>query len=284
MPAETIGVPNFSFESPFTVFVDTHIDFWQETPKPDSYNESGGFTWDQLTGVFLNTLFPLPSHIDNCDGLQAMYLFAVPQVGLFQDYDSTDWARPTPLHAFNSRFEIGKSYHLTVGVIGGGGGMTNGASLEFSFYYRDSSSNKITIAATNIIHSLAVFPTTTHFVDCYLDIAAVKASDAWAGKNIGVQIVSTVDPLLAGGYWDLDNVRLVATREPILLNPALRNNQFTFTLQSEPLLTFEILASTNLATTNWTSVGVVTNSTGTVSFTNTVFNLNQRFYRARQLP
>jgi hypothetical protein len=145
-------------------------------------------------------------------------------------------------------------------------------------------SNKVVVAATNIVHNQTVFSNQTHLVDCQLDLAAVKAGEPWAGKNMGVQILSTVATNLVGGYWDLDNVRLFSIRESALLNPAVKNNQFTFTLQSEPSLRVEILASTNLATTNWSSLGVVTNSTGTMSFTNSISGLEQRFYRARRLP
>src|SRR5215216_3940520 len=88
--AGTIYVPNGSFESPDTPFADPRIDAWQDNPKPDWYDESGGFTWDQLTGTFENTDPTDVSHIDNVAGSQAMYMFAVPQVGIFQDYNSVD--------------------------------------------------------------------------------------------------------------------------------------------------------------------------------------------------
>jgi hypothetical protein len=48
---------------------------------------------------------------------------------------------------------------------------------------------------------------------------------------------------------------------------------------------FDILAATNLALplSNWISLGNVTNTTGTTAFSDSVPNLNRRFYRARQL-
>ncbi len=285
LEAAPIPIPNASFESPPTVFVETRIDAWQETAKPASYDENDGYTWDQLTGVFLNTPSPSADHIDNCHGNQAMYLFAVPEVGIFQDYDSVDWLDMAPTHEFNAIFEAGKSYNLTVGVIGGGGGMLNGASLELSFYYRDASSNKVTVAATNIVHSTTLFSNTTHFVDCSLDLLPVRPTDPWAGKYIGVKILSTVPAAQAGGYWDVDNVRLTSIREATLTNPVLTNNQFRFTLESEPGLRFEILANTNFTTTNWISRGIVTNSSGSLYVTNTLAeSLNQSFYRPRRLP
>src|SRR6516225_953181 len=80
LSAGPIPVPNASFESPVTPFVNTHVDDWQKVPKPDWYIENGGYTWDQLAGVFLNTPIGASDHIINCDGKQALYLFAVPQV------------------------------------------------------------------------------------------------------------------------------------------------------------------------------------------------------------
>src|SRR5436190_14332647 len=112
----TIGIPNESFESPATDFVNTHIDSWQKSAKPDWYDESGPFLWDQLTGVFKNTAATSADHIDNCDGNQAAWMFAIPQVALFQDYDTMDWNDLLPTHDFNAVFEAGKSYHLTMGV------------------------------------------------------------------------------------------------------------------------------------------------------------------------
>ena len=148
--AETIPVPNGSFELPSVIYVGTFIDSWQKTPKPDDYVESGGFTWDQLSGVFLNTPPTSSDHIDNCDGRQALWLFAVPEAGLFQDYESRDWNDAEPSHAFDARFEPGRSYRVTVGVLGGGGGMLEGATLEVSLYYRDAQGGMVTVAATNV--------------------------------------------------------------------------------------------------------------------------------------
>jgi len=286
LQAGPISIPNGSFESPATVFVNTYIASWQKSAKPDWYVESGGYTWGQLTGVFKNTPTNSTDHIDNCDGNQAAWMFAVPEVALFQDYNSVDWSNATPTHAFNATFDVGKSYHLTVGVIGGGGNMLEGASLELSLYYRDAASNMVTVAATDISNSTAIFSNTTHLIDFTVDVPAVKAADAWAGQNIGAQLLSTVSSNLEGGYWDLDNVRLMAVQEPSLVAPTWTNGQFQFTLRSEPGLSFEILGATNLALplSNWTSLATLTNTTGDVSFLETPVNFNRRFYLARQLP
>jgi hypothetical protein len=283
---ETIDVPNGSFESPGTVFVDTRIDSWQKSPKPFWFDEGTLGPWDQLSGVFLNTPPGDSRHIDNCEGSQAIFLFASPDVALFQDYNTVDGTNPAPSHAFNARFETGKSYTLTVGAIGGGGGMSNGATLQISLYYRDAASNKVAVAAATLTNTPVVFSNTTHFIDFQVRAPAVKASDAWAGKNVGIQLLSTAGFTQAGGYWDLDNVRLVERQEPVLAAPTLSNGRFQFTLRSEPGLKFEVSATTDpgQSVSNWVGVAVLTNTTGNATVTDTNTGLTRRFYGARQMP
>src|SRR5205814_768999 len=120
------------------------------------------------------------------------YLFAVPQAALFQDYNTLVGTNTSPSHDFNARFQVGKSYSLLVGVLGGGGGMSNGATFQISVYYRDAASNMVTVAATTITNSPTLFPTNTHLTDFEVIVPPVKAEDLWAGKNIGIQLASTV--------------------------------------------------------------------------------------------
>ena len=283
LQASTITIPNASFESPPTAYANPFINSWQQVPQPDLNDQT-----TLLTGVFSNQPPADPFHIDNCDGSQAMFLFAVPQAAILQDYDSTDWMNPTPTHAFDAAFEVGKSYRATVGVLGGTNlaiPMQEGTTLELSLYYRDNASNLVNVAATSITNSGDLFPTATHFVDFQVEVPTVQASDAWAGRHIGVRILSTTYELI-GGYWDLDNVRLASTITPVLLAPGYTNGQFSCTLQSEPGLRFEMLAGTNLELplSNWTRLGVVTNIGGTVPFLDPASGLTRRFYTARQLP
>jgi len=275
--AAAITVPNGSFESPPTTLAVPLVDSWQQTPLTDLSDQS---TFQ--TGVFSN----VPPPIDNCDGGQAAFLFAYPGVALAQDFNSTDYANPTPPHTFNATFEAGKAYTLTVGVIGGGGGMKEGATLELSLYYRDGLSNIVTVAATNIAYTQSLFPSAFHFIEFQAQVPTVKPSDPWDGQHIGVQLLSSItDTNFNGGYWDIDNVRLSSTIAPVLLAPGRTNGQFTLTLESEPGLRFEILATTNLILplSSWTDLGSVTNAAGAVAFTDTATNFNVRFYRAHQL-
>jgi hypothetical protein len=281
-----ISVPNHSFESPATFYVNTHVDSWQKNPKPDWYVEAGGYTWDQLAGVFKNQASGTADHIGNCEGNQALWVFAVREFGLFQDYDSTDWANPIPTHAFNAVFEPGKSYELTVGVIGGGGGMLPDASLELSLYYRDAASNQVSVATTSIRNTPDNFPDTTNFVDFRVEIPTVRRGDAWAGQHIGIRLLSTVSAALEGGYWDLDNVRLAEYGEAFWTTATWSNGVFSANLLSKPGLRFEIFSSEDpgLPISGWLSRGYLTNTEGSATFIDAAATPTQLFYQARQLP
>jgi len=201
-----VYIPNASFESPETLFVDVNTAPWQKGSTPAWYDESGGYTWSQLTGVFLNVPPEDEAHIDNCDGKQAVWLFAVPEVELYQDLEAT--------------FEVGRCYELAVGVIGGGGNMRDNVPLEIRLYYRDANDVRVTIESTTFVYRTAD-GYIKHLNDVRLALPAVRDTDPWAGKSIGVQIISTLtladlDPTTgrAGGYWDLDNVRLTESLPP----------------------------------------------------------------------
>lgn len=292
--ATTVSIPNASFEAPPVPYLLTpaipDMDYWEKSPQPSWYYPSNNFDteWTNLTGTFFNYPFP-SSYIDNCDGTQAAFIFAYPEVGILQDYDTVYGTNSTPTHAFDARYYLGSSYDLTVGIIGGVYGtppLFIGATLELSLYYRDANSNLVTVASTTVTNDTGVFPTNTHFVDFSAHLPAVQATDPWLGKHIGVRIASTVGFDKANGYWDVDNVRLVETAAPLLITPQKTVNGFGFTLRSEPGLRFEILAATNvsLPLSNWFSIGNVTNTSGTTAFLDPAPNPGVRFYRARQLP
>jgi hypothetical protein len=289
--AEVIDVPNGSFESPpvpqVNPYAQPDVDYWQKSPQPNWYYPSNNYNtpWEDLMGTFFNVPAP-SSYIDNCDGIQAAFIFAVPDAELFQDYNTVFGTNTVPSHAFNAVFTPGRRYTLTAGFIGGGGGMQPGVTFQLGLYYRDAQSNRVTVAATTLTNTTANFPTNTHLVDFQVQVPGVQAGDPWAGKNIGIQLLSTATFINAGGYWDVDNVRLVETVENQLANPAISNGQFQFTARSEPGLRFEILTATNpaLPASNWTSLGVITNVTGATPFVDTNAPGAQRYYRARLLP
>ncbi len=281
------GVPNYSFESQPTDFVDTRIDSWQKPPQPDTFDTNVFGAWDNLAGLFANAPSTNGDFIDNADGSQVAFLFAYPQIGIFQDVNSTDWSNGVPTHAFNLKFKPGKSYSLTVALTTSKEEpLTSGSTLQLSLYYRDATNNMVTVAANNVTFTTNVFTNFTHLVDFQTAVPEVKPTDAWAGKNIGIAIQATTAPQFIGGVWDLDNVRLVEFVPTALNQPRISAQGFKFTLQSEPGLRFEILAANSLnpPATNWTGIATVTNAVGTVSFVDTNANLNEHFYRAQQLP
>jgi hypothetical protein len=293
LQAGTIDIPNGSFESPvvppIAPYATNGIDYWQKSSQPVWYDPSQNYDtpWEDLMGTFYNVPYP-STFIDNCDGSQAAFLFAVPEAALFQDYSSIYGTNTTPSHAFDAKFNVNRAYSFTVGVIGGVYGsppLYDGATLQLSLYYRDASSNMVIVAATTITNSAQLFPTNTHFVDFSVYVPGVQATDAWVGQNIGVQIASTVGFDKASGYWDVDNARLTETLLPALTAAQVTSHQCGFTLQSQPGLRFEMLATTNLASpiSNWTSLATLTNVTGIYPFLDPATNLSRRFYRARQL-
>jgi len=270
--AGSVYVPNGSFELPGTAYADPMIDLWGQNPP---------FTF-QATGVFSNQAPTDPTYIHNMEGIQAAFMANAPTVEIYLDYDAVDWTNRT--HQFQSKYEVGKAYDLTVGLIGGGGGMPPGATIRFGLYYRDASSNKVVVTARTITNSLALFPDKTNFVDFAVSLPGVKPTDAWAGKYIGIQLVDTSgSPSL--GYWDVDNVRLNLTRAPMMLNAARSSGQFQFTVNSEPGAKFDILATTDVTSplTNWTNLGTLTNTTGANVYSDTT-SLNQRFFQLHLLP
>jgi len=286
LSAANLYVPNFSFESQATPFADPRIDSWQKAPQPATFDTNIFGAWDNLAGVFLNPASTNADHIDNCDGSQLGYLFSYPQVAIFQHYTSTDWSNGPPTHAFNVRFEAGKSYTLTVGLTSSSQEpLTPGATMQLSLYYRDGSNNMATVAATTVTYDTNVFTNLTHLLDFQVNVPVVHTADPWTGQNMGIQFESTVAPALLGGVWDLDNVRLTEVVATVLSHPAQTNGHFSFSLQSEPGLSFEVQATTNLTqgAIGWSGIGTLTNVTGTISFTDPTTNINRRFYRARSL-
>jgi hypothetical protein len=125
-------------------------------------------------------------------------MFATPELGIFQDLSAT--------------YEEGRSYHLSVRIRGGSQGMELGRPIEIQLYYRDGSDAIVPIAVTEFLNDNLDSP--THLVEVTADLAEVEASDAWAGEDIGIRILSTATESNQGGAWDIDNVRLTAVPEP----------------------------------------------------------------------
>ena len=294
---EGIYVPNHSFELPNigtnSPYAAPILDAWEESPQPPWYDPAdfGGSPWSFLVGTFYN----LPNYtnatgssdtyIYNCDGVQAAFLFGIPQVAIFQDYNSIGEDTNVATHAFNATYHVGKSYTMTVGLIGGGGGMPIGSTFELDLYYVDASANMNIIASTTVTNTLENFPTDTEFVDFQVLLPPVKFTDPWAGQHIGIQLQATpdfFDPTTWGGYWDANNVRLVETTPLSLGRPGGTNGQFGVTVLSEPNTAARVLASSDLTLplASWTSLGTITNLTGATTFVDASGGGARRYYTA----
>lgn len=211
--AQLLTVPNSSFESqsglgqPFNVNI--NIDSWQKAGRPSYFPATGynGFFWVQTAGVF-----NAPAY-GNQVGDQAAFILSFPQAGIFQDFDTRDWNDATPTHEFNALYEVGKSYHLTVGLYGKSM-LENYSSLELSLYYRDGFNAIVPVGTTTVVFNSATFSASGPFnlVDFAVNVPIVQPTDDWAGQNIGIKIASVLGD--GNGYWDLDNVRLEAVPEP----------------------------------------------------------------------
>lgn len=217
LQAQPINVPNYSFESQSAVGypfdTNPNVDSWQKIAEPAYFTPAfGGFgiPWFGTAGAFVGTAPSSPNPYANLLGTQAGYILAFPQVTLFQDYNSS------PGHDFDGTFEIGKAYNLTIGLFGKDT-LAPGSTLQLSLYYRDILDNKVTVGSTTVTYSAAAFPVTPtlNLIDYEVNVPVVQAGDAWAGKNIGIQLESTIPiELTTGRNWDFDNVRLTAVPEP----------------------------------------------------------------------
>jgi hypothetical protein len=209
--AQPITVGNASFESqvvnPLVFPVDFRLDNWQKAPQPSYFTNSPQLTWDQTVGMFNGTPPFSPNPYSNLNGNQAAYMLSLPQAGIFQDNQSTDWNGT--VGGLNATYQAGFAYTLTLGVFGKQM-IENVSTMQLSLYYRDAG-NMVTVGTPTTI----VFNTTTFnpagpfaFIDYSVTTPIVQATDAWAGQNIGVRIDSLVGD--GNGYWDMDNLRLTA--------------------------------------------------------------------------
>ena len=197
-PARSASIPieNASFEAPAVdpngFGAEPNVDGWTEidnAPLGDSVN----------TGVFLNTPPDSPDHIVNADGSQLAFLGSEQGNALEQDLAAT--------------YKVGCDYRLTVAV---GVSMLLPPSaevpadtLELVLYYRDGNEPVDIVSRT-----VTAMPWSQLLQDFFVYLPKVQSGDTCAGKTIGVVIRATGT---SGGFWDLDNVRLVES----LLGPPL---------------------------------------------------------------
>ena len=181
--ADSIPVANHSFEEPVVAPVDPYaypvVTGWIELDNDTLYGTN--------TGVFLNV-----TGIAGVDGGQLAFLGGEKGNAILQDLSAT--------------YQVNKSYRMTVGVcISGAEPPQDPNGLELAFYYTvPGDPNRV-----NVISATTQAPSqfsTTELEDNWVYLPRVEAEDAWAGKTIGIAIRGTGG---FGGYWDLDNVRII---------------------------------------------------------------------------
>jgi hypothetical protein len=183
----SLPVENASFELP-----EVDPEGYPASPIVESWTELDLDVFASAnTGVFLNTPIDSEDHMNNADGRQLVFLGSQKGNGLEQDLSVS--------------YQEGSSYRLTVGV---GTSMRFPPSmsepvdtLELAFYYRDG--NEPVDIIKKIVPATGLSSRNLRDFSVYL--SPVQADDAWAQKPIGIALRSTG---VAGGYWDLDNVRL----------------------------------------------------------------------------
>ncbi|MBC8470781.1 MAG: hypothetical protein H8D56_15015 [Planctomycetes bacterium] len=239
----SIPIENASFEAPF---VDPNafpalpfVEAWIETD-----NDTLGST---NTGVFANTPGGKTDHIVNPDGNQLVFLGSELGNGLEQD--------------LNANYIAGCDYRLTVAV-----GISSRFppstaelmdTLELVLFYRDGNDVLVDIARQTV-DAVGLYP--QQLVDFSLHLPTVQSSDSWAGKAIGVALRAAGMP---GGFWDLDNVRLI---ESLPVSIPIENASFEAPFvdpNAFPALPFvEAWTETDNDTQGSTNTGVFANTPG----------------------
>ncbi len=180
---ESTPIENASFEGPL---VDPNA--FPALPMVDAWVEIDLDTAGSAnTGVFANTAADSSDHVVNADGTQLAFLGSEQGNALEQDLAET--------------YTVGSAYRLTVGVGVSARFPPVADALELILYYRDG--DEIVDLVTQGVDAAGQMA--THLQDFSAYLPVVKPSDAWAGQTIGVAIRAAG---AAGGFWDLDHVRL----------------------------------------------------------------------------
>lgn len=196
--AAIIPIGNASFETP-------DVNFAGSFDAPGNSPAPWGFTGGaQQLGVFDNTAEGSGDYVDNVDGGQMAFMFPGASNTLFQNLSGPE-----------STFAIGEVYVFTIGA-GGSSGLPPDAQLRLRLYYLDDLNNKVTVKSTSFAFDPQLDPgSINHLYDYSVVSDPVQAGDAWAGKQIGIEIATPGSPAFA--YWDLDKARLATVPEPSTL-------------------------------------------------------------------
>lgn len=206
--AALIPIPNGDFMSPdvSTALYLPEVSNWHKGTMPDGY-PGGADAWYYTAGVFYNNpVYPPPLYITNMTSTQAAFLSATPQAELYQELTTT--------------YQAGQSYHLDFGLNPTDGSTSAAAvpidsPLYVMLYYLDGSTRTpVPGAETTILNSQQLLGDHNLLKFFAVDTGVVQATDAWAGKAIGIQFLSKANDLTADGMWDLGDVKLTSTSVP----------------------------------------------------------------------
>jgi hypothetical protein len=217
------------------------------------------------------------------DGKQALYLFAIPGVGLLKDATSTDSPDSSTNPTFSHRFEIGSRYTLRVGVLGQGGGMRPGVPIDIDLYWRDELGKIHSVSTTRVTNSQALYPDRQQFVDAVVVTPLVQPTDPWAGHPMGIRFLSQVEDAERGGYWDLDNIRLEqelpdleAPRMTLRVDPT--SQSWTISWPGRRGESYDLMESSDLLAWSPVVLGLTANDT-TIEQTLPIGNSGHNFMR-----
>lgn len=199
--ADSIPVANHSFEIPE---VNPLVNPYGAIPLTALWTELDIDQASQSTGVFRNTPADSNDHIINADGSQLAFL------GSYQGNSISQFLA--------SKYKVGKSYQLTVSVCLSDSAPPVGQNpLTLAFLYWGVF-EPITIATVQIPSTGL---TSTFLEDFTLSIPPIEAEDPWINNNIGISIAASGNE---GGFWDLDNIRIMEyPRTPNFTDDAVVN-------------------------------------------------------------
>ncbi len=174
---------------------------------------------------------------------------------------------------------MGRVYILNNGL--------DGYSPYDLFRFTNSGARSFNLTANNAYFSVdngttvqKYFYTNANFGDVQDWMSSTPPDSFDAFVTSGKQLVISMADILS---LDVLGYNIPSVTPPVLTGARLANGSFKVSFNSIALTNFTVLASTNLAATNWTLLGAATESSaGKYVFTNAVSaGITQRFYRVR---
>jgi hypothetical protein len=192
LSAESIYVANHSFELPYVGpgGAAVGIDSWGIN------GPNAGVAGNGWGGGGINLL--------NSDGIQIAWM------NTYAD-GSNELASAGIWQALSDTYTVGKAYELTVGLARAAQSWNPGEDtdqIDIRLFY-NAAGSVATIASVTATASELNYSNDGYLTDYTATLPVVLATDDWAGKTIGIWIVSSYrDPASDGGDWVVDNVRL----------------------------------------------------------------------------